>query len=308
MSFFAVLFALLLDQARRPGAEAALVAPARGWADWVQRQLDAGHRAQGVLVWGLAWGAPVLGAALVFQGLNHASGLLGFAWTLAVLYLLLGFRQFSHPFTAIRAALESADEARARKLLADWLNTPVVDWPREELLRRTLAQAVLSAQRHVFGVLVWFVAGAALGLGPAGAVAYRQAADLAARWSTAQQLLPVVGPAVAALAQRAWYWLDAAAARVTVLVFAMVGHFEEALARWRQHASPWRESSDTLLLAVAEGALQVRLLACSADDPLRGTELREPQLAHLASAVGLVWRGVVLWLMALAIGLLARIF
>ncbi|TSE33642.1 CobD/CbiB family protein [Tepidimonas charontis] len=308
MTFFAVLFALLLDQARRPGLEGALAAPAQGWADWVQRQLDAGHSVHGLLVWSLAWGAPVLGAALGYALLDRASGLLGFAWTLLVLYLLLGFRQFSHPFTAIRAALESGDETRARALLADWLGTTVVDWPREELLRRTLAQGVLAAQRHVFGVLVWFVVGAALGLGPAGAVAYRQAAYLAHRWAQTERAVSPVSAAVATLTQRMWYWLDAAAARVTVLVFAMVGHFEEALARWRLHAGAWHESSDTLVLAVAEGALQVRLLPRSADDPLRGAELREPQLAHMASAVGLVWRGVILWLLALAIGLLARLF
>lgn len=309
MTFFAVLLALLLDQARRPGLGVPLGGALSAWSGWVQRQLDAGHAAHGWLVWGVALGVPAVGSALIHGLLAHASGLLAFAWTVAVLYVTLGFRQFSHHFTAIRAALESGDEARARQLFAQWQGGEPVEWPREELLRRVIAHAVLASHRHVFGVFVWFVALAALGLGPAGAVIYRLAAYLAQAWGGAGASRPV-SDAVARLARQAWCWIDAFPARVTVLGFAVVGHFEDALERWRQHATPWREPSDTLLLSVAEGALQVRLCPRAELDstPLSGGELREPQLAHLASVVGLVWRNVVLWLTLLGLALLARIF
>lgn len=308
MTFFAVLLALLLDQARRPGLQAPLGGALAGWSGWVQRQLDAGHAAHGWLVWGVALGAPVAATALIHGLLAQASGLLAFAWTVVVLYLTLGFRQFSHHFTAIRAALESGDETRARQLFAQWQGGEPVEWPREELLRRVIAHAVVSSHRHVFGVFVWFVALTALGLGPAGAVVYRMAAYLAQQWGGAGGAR-LVSDAVARLAQQAWCWIDALPARITVLGFAMVGHFEDALERWRQSARPWREPSDALLLSVAEGALQVRLCPRSEGDaPVVSGELREPQLAHLASVVGLVWRSVVLWLLLLGLALLARIF
>ncbi|TSE31328.1 Cobalamin biosynthesis protein CbiB [Tepidimonas thermarum] len=308
MTFFAVLIAFVLDQARRAGTPTPWLAPMAGWAGWVQRQLDAGHALHGWLVWGVALGAPVLAVALVHGLLARASGLLAFAWTVLVLYATLGFRQFSHHFTAIRAALESGDEARARELLAQWQGVDVADWPREALLRRVIAQGIGASHRHVFGVLVWFVALSALGLGPAGAVLYRVAAWLAQAWGGAGHEGAPVSDAVAQLARRAWCWIDAGPARMTALGFAVVGHFEDALERWRQQRRPWSEPSDTLLIAVAEGALQVRLGTVAPPDDGWSRDLPAPQLAHLASAVGLVWRSVVLWLLVLALALLARIF
>lgn len=308
MTFFAVLIALLLDQARRPGPQAPWLRPMGGWAGWVQRQFDAGHAAHGWLVWAVALGGPVLATAVIHGLLARVSGLVAFGWTVAVLYVTLGFRQFSHHFTAIRAALESGDEGRARALFAQWQGGNAVEWPREELLRRVIAHAILSSHRHVFGVFVWFVVLAALGLGPAGAVLYRGAAWLAQAWGGPSRADAPVSEPVARLASRAWCWIDAGPARVTVLGFAVVGHFEDALERWRQQRRPWREPSDDLLLSVAEGAIQVRLCRRSEMDELSHADLPEPQLAHLASVVGLVWRSVVLWLLLLALALLARIF
>ena len=308
MTFFAVLIALVLDQARRPGPQAPWLGAAGAWAAWVQRQFDAGHAVHGWLVWTVALGVPVLATALVHALLAQASGLLAFVWTVAVLYVTLGFRQFSHHFTAIRAALESGDEARARALFAQWQGGDAVEWPREELLRRVIAHAILSSHRHVFGVFVWFVVLAAFGLGPAGAVLYRLSAWLAQAWGGTRRPDAPVSEPVARLAQRAWCWIDAGPARVTVLGFAVVGHFEDALERWRQQRRPWQEPSDDLLLSVAEGAIQVRLSrGVVGEEPLTA-DLPEPQLAHLASVVGLVWRSVVLWLLLLALALLARIF
>ncbi|MCX7692219.1 cobalamin biosynthesis protein [Tepidimonas taiwanensis] len=308
MTFFAVLLALVLDQARRPGADAVWHGPMGAWAAWVQHQFDAGHPRQGWLVWGLAVGVPVLAVTAVYLALAAVSGLLAFAWTVAVLYATLGFRQFSHHFTAIRAALESGDEARARALFAEWSGAPAVDWPREELLRRVIAQAVLCAHRHVLGVLGWFVVLAALGLGPAGAVLYRAASWLAQQWPLDAPRPAVVSESVARATARAWCGIDALPARLTVLGFAVVGHFEEALERWRAHATAWWEPSDALLLAVAGGAMQMRLWPRAPADEGDRAEGAAPQLAHLASTVGLVWRSVVLWLLVLALALLARIF
>ena len=45
--------------------------------------------------------------------------LLALLWNLVVLYLTLGFRQFSHYFTDIRDALDRGDETTARNLLAE---------------------------------------------------------------------------------------------------------------------------------------------------------------------------------------------
>jgi len=106
-----------------------------------------------VLVWSVGWPVAVL-------------------WNVAVLYITLGFRQFSHHFTRIRDALESADEDSARATLAQWQQVDVGELPRSEIVRHVIEYSVLASHRHVFGVLAWFSVCAALGLGPAGAVVF----------------------------------------------------------------------------------------------------------------------------------------
>ncbi|TSE27177.1 hypothetical protein Tsedi_00007 [Tepidimonas sediminis] len=307
MTLFALLLTLLIDQAWRPGVGVQRILALDAWAQWVRRQLDAGQAAHGWLVWAVAVGVPVLLAWAVHLLLWQVQGLLAFAWHVAVLVATLGFRHFSLPFTAIRLALEGGDEARARALYAEWRGVGAVDWPREELLRRLLAHAALDAHRHVLGVAVAYVLLAALGLGPAGAVLYRLAQQLAQRWGGEGGMAgDPVSPAVAQAATRGWHVVDALPARATALAFAVVGHFEDVLERWRAQAGAWTEASDTLLLAATEGAVHVRLLP--AQEVTAADGLMEPQLSHLAALVGLVWRSVVFGLLLLGLALLVRLF
>ena len=124
----------------------------------------------------LAWGVHV--------ALGHFGVVFALVWDVAVLYLTLGFRQFSHYFTDIREALERGDELKARSLLQEWRHLDASELPRDELLRHVIEHALLAAHRHVFGVFFWFVVLSALGLGPAGAVLYRLAEFAAATGPT----------------------------------------------------------------------------------------------------------------------------
>ncbi len=119
MSFFAILFALLIEQARPLSRSNPIHAGLRAWAYSVQRNFDAGSVQHGWVAWALAAVLP----ALLVLGLHWL--LLWFIgwpvavlWSVLVLYITLGFRQFSHHFTAIRDALEAADEDGARAALA----------------------------------------------------------------------------------------------------------------------------------------------------------------------------------------------
>ncbi len=65
-----------------------------------------------------------------------------------------------------------------------------------------------------------------------------------------------------------------------------------------------------MLLAATSGALGVRLVQVAegtTQENTDGSARAEPQLAHLASAVGLVWRSVVLWMLLLALLTLSRL-
>ncbi|QHE87291.1 CobD/CbiB family protein [Hydrogenophaga sp. BPS33] len=307
MSFFAILLALLLEQARPLAFDNPVHAGLRGWARTVRRNLDAGQASHGWVAWCLAVGVPAVVAGLVYWGLWQFSSVLAFAWTVGILYVTLGFRQFSHHFSEIRHALDEGNDMLAREKLANWLRVDASSLPRTELLRQVIEHSVLSAHRHVFGVLVCFVVFWVVGLGPAGAVFYRMAEYLSRNWRARLDGTP--SPGLQRAAATAWRWIDHVPARVTALGFAVVGNFEEALASWRADAERFAPGSDGVVLAATSGALNVRLaprpdaLAVPEDDD--PGDRPEPQLAHLGSVVGLVWRSVVLWMLLLALLTLA---
>ena len=305
MIFFAILLALLIEQAHPLSVDNPVFAGLRHWARLVRRNLDTGQAVHGWVAWALAVGAPALLAALVYWALWHFSTVLSFVWLVVALYVTLGFRQFSHHFTEIRQALEEGNDAQARGKLAEWLHVDTASLPRAELLRQVIEQSVLAAHRHVFGVLACFVVFWLLGLGPAGAVFYRMAEYVSRNWKARAD--GSRSAAIQRAGSRGWDWVDHFPARATALGFAVVGNFEEAVASWRGESERFAPGSDGVVLAATSGAINVRLHG--QDDPAEDavSTRPEPQLAHLASAVGLVWRSVVLWMLLLALLTLAHL-
>lgn len=281
----------------------------RGWVRSVKKSLDAGQHHHGLLVWAMAVALPALIAAGVHIALWSYSVVLTFVWTVAVLYVTLGFRQFSHHFTDIRGALERGDELAARQALAAWRRVPVEAVPPSDLLRQAIEYSVLAVHRHVLGVLVCFVVFWIMGLGPAGAVLFRLADYMAS--SNAARLGRLQGPdelmpseSVCTVAARAWQLINHVPARASAIAFAIVGNFEEAVANWRTIGVTSRDANDVVVLAAAAGALNLALVG---DVVAEGsTTSRSPELAHLTSLVGLVWRSVVLWMLFLALLTLAH--
>ena len=330
MSFFAILFALLIEQVRPLARRNPIHGSLRNWARWVSRNFDAGKPHHGWIAWTLAVALPALGALAVHWLLALAIGWpFAVLWNVAVLYVTLGFRQFSHHFTDIRDALDTGDEGRARELLAQWQQVDASELPRSEIVRHVVEYSVLAAHRHVFGVLTWFSVLAAFGLGPAGAVLYRMTEFVARYWRyrNRTQTQPA-SEALQTAAARAWAAIDWLPARVTALAFAVVGSFEEAIDCWRNHAQRFPNDNDGVILAATSGAVNVRLggealrTAFSANssqafdsagvraDTMVDTEStpgREAEVSHLAQIVGLVWRSVVLWMVLLALLTLARL-
>jgi len=327
MSFFAILLALLIEQARPMARHNAVYSGVRAWARWAGRNFDAGKQQHAWVVWGLTVLLPSLLVLGVHWLLLWVAGWpLAMVWSVVVLYITLGFRQFSHNFTRIRDALEEGDETRARELLAQWQQVDASALPRSEIVRHVIEYSVLAAHRHVFGVLAWYSVLAAFGLGPAGAVFYRLSEFAARYWSSRNRdEHQPLSPALEQAARQAWTFADWLPARLTALSFAVVGSFEEAIDGWRYHAERFPNDNDGVILAATAGAVNVRLggaaLKAAAARPgtLEGLQMaadmgsggstpgRTPELAHLAQVVGLVWRSVVVWMVLLALLTLARL-
>ncbi|HEY2255464.1 MAG TPA: CobD/CbiB family protein [Variovorax sp.] len=331
MSFFAILCALLIEQVRPLALQNPVYAGVLAWTRWTSRNFDAGKPHHGWVAWTLSVFVPTLLTLAVHWALVLTLGLpFAVLWSIALLYVTLGFRQFSHHFTGIRDALDEGDEPLARSLLARWKNVDAADLPRSEIVRHVIEYSVIAAHRHVFGVLAWFSVLAALGLGPAGAVFYRMSEFVARYWAhkSGASMQPSSVWAQQAAA-RAWNLIDWLPARITALGFAVVGSFEEAIDCWRNDARRFPNANDGVILAATSGAVNVSLgggtlRPVPLTDPLRraqagdsfaagpvadsgSTPGREPEPAHLRSVVGLVWRSVVMWMVLLALLTLARL-
>jgi adenosylcobinamide-phosphate synthase len=327
MSFIAVFLALLIEQLKPLPRDNSVHELLMRWVRWTGRNFDAGRAHHAWVVWCVSVGVPTLAVALLYVIVASYSLLLALGLSVGLLYLLLGFRQFSHAFTDIREALERGDEDGARRQLGQWLHLDASELPRSELLRHVIEHALLAAHRHVFGVFFWFVLFSGLGLGPAGAVLYRMAEFSSRFWAYRHSATDLpANPTLLHVSRRLFSLLDHVPARLTAAGFAVVGNFEEAVASWRRDASLWLLANEGVILAAAAGALGVKLGGAAAPgvtpdrsrpfsggseaewvDAAGSTPGAPPQTAHLQALVGLVWRSVVLWLLLVALLSLANV-
>ena len=300
MGVVAIIAALLIEQWRplveRKGLQAALGA----WVGWLEQTFNGGEERHGLIAWLVALLPPVAAALAVNAVLYAVHPVLALLFHVAVLYLTLGFRQFSHHFTQLQLAVKAGDIERARALLDEVRGASGVLRTREEVIRLAIEEALLAAHRHVFGVIFWYM----LLPGPSGAILYRLAALLAARWRG-------LG-AFGRFAQRAWRLLEWPAVRLTAASFAVVGDFEDAVYCWRTQARNWPEPEVGIVLAAGAGAMGVRLgmpvQEIDGVQPRNELGVGEPADGpFLDSAVGLLWRALVVWVLVLAVLTLVRL-
>ncbi|HKW81068.1 MAG TPA: CobD/CbiB family protein, partial [Casimicrobiaceae bacterium] len=120
MNFIAVIVALGVEQWRTFRWRGALQRAFIRYARWLEGRFNGGTAQQGALAAALALAPAVLIAAGVYWALDRIHPLLALAWNVAALYLLVGFRHFSHAFAAITTALKGGDAIAARRKLAAW--------------------------------------------------------------------------------------------------------------------------------------------------------------------------------------------
>jgi len=316
MSFLAVLAAIGLEQWRafewRAGVERFYVRYVR----LLERKFNGGTARHGRYAAVAAVLPPVLVAALVFWAADALNPVAGFVWKVIVLYFLMGFRRFSHAVSAIIRDLHENDLSAARRALAAWRGGSTSELASSDVARLAIERGLVDAYRQVFAVIFWFV----ILPGPAGAVLYRAVALLAEEWKTPSPGVEPSAPVASRVefgrpARRLLALLDWIPVRLTALAFAVVGDFEDAVSCWRTQARRWAKQDGGvpigILLASGGGALGVQLggplpvLVAEPDvRPELGTgDPVEPEV--LPSAVGLVWRALILWLLLILLLTLA---
>jgi cobalamin biosynthesis protein CobD/CbiB len=299
MGVIAIVAALVLEQWRPLDNRRAVLVALRAWTDWLERSFNAGEARHGMIAWLIAALAPVAALAALWALLFWASPFAALLLNIAALYLTLGFRQFSHSFTLIQAAIRDGDVDGARELIGAWRGESASHLSREEVIRLSIEEGIVASQRHVFAVLFWFV----LLPGPSGAILYRMAAYLSVRWGGKGEF--------GRFARRVLYVLEWPAARLTAASFAVVGDFEDAVYCWRTQAGAWPEPNMGIVLASAAGAVGVKLgMPLAEFDGLHARpELGLGEAADapfMDSTVGLLWRALVVWVFMLFLIALAR--
>ncbi|GHT84176.1 cobalamin biosynthesis protein CobD [Betaproteobacteria bacterium] len=327
MNLVALILSLLIEQLRPLPVRQLVIEPLRWFAAQLAERFNGGREGQGQVAWVLA----VLPATALTWGLGYFlaewSGVLGFVFTLVVVYLTLGFRQESHFFSDLHLALRMGELDRARLLLSEWQDGPYDDKRREpEVVGLAIEQALYATHRNVFGVMCWFVV-----LGPAGAVLYRLARFFDDEWGKrGDDGFDRFGQC----ARQAFRLIDWIPLRLTALIFAVAGNFEDAIFCWRTQAVRWADRGLGVLIASGAGALGVRLGevgmtpetgeavrpeaqeqdgAAATTPPHTPRDSERPEVGVGAEAcvddmqgtVGLVWRALVVYLLVLTLTVIA---
>jgi len=298
MTLFAVIVALALEQLRPLSVRKWVTTPLSRFADFLESKFNDGQQRHGTIAWVLAVVVPSIVVGIVYLVLRELQPVVAFMAAIGVLYLTMGFRQFSHHYSELHLALRMGELDQARRIMAEWRGRSSHRLSSSEIARLAIEQALVASHRCVFAPMLCFFV-----FGPAGALFYRLALFFNTHWGArSDQEFGHFGE----FSRRAFAVIDWLPVRATASAFAIVGDFEDAVLCWRTQAARWSDPADGILLASGAGALGVRL-----GMPVReGLEIGDrPELGlgddadadFMQSAVGLVWRALVLGLLLLAL-------
>jgi adenosylcobinamide-phosphate synthase len=267
VSFWCALLALAADWLAPLYRPSQFERLAGRYAGWVHDHFNAGSHGHGLLAWCAAALVPALAVGLAGRWLAGLAWPLGLAWSAAVLYQCLGFRQVADLARGLAGALAAGD---GRRLGEDLAALGVECGPGSapaEAVRPAMDRLFQLGLERLFGVLFWFAL-----LGGFGALAYALTRLLAERWHGEADFHAAVAEVVPVLD-----WLPA---RLLAMSFAVVGNFEEALLAWR--AQPAEAGAAGIVRAAGLGAL--------------GLERQSPGPAYVAAVASLLRRSLLLWL------------
>jgi AmpE protein len=267
----------------------------RGWLRWLDAHFPADgfwRGRHGVI---LALLPPLLATGL-FQAALHAPllGLGGLLFAITVLFYSWGPRDLDLDVQAIVDAPDLAARRAAAARLSPVGTPSTLDPP-------ALVEAVFrNAQRRWFGVLFWFLL-----LGPVGALLYRLTA-LACEDDAAD--LP---PETRVGARTLLAFLDWPVAQLMTFALALAGDFDTVVGAWKDNGGASLQVDAAFLAAAGRASVRTELADEAmdyADDGVLAPSALVAvmgELPELRDAMSLVWRILLLWLVVLALFVIA---
>ena len=150
MSLLSIIISLVLEQLQALPVQRLVRDPVARLAAFLEDKFNDGGRSHGAIAWGLGVALPATVVSLLYALLMHFQPLLGFLLGVGILYLTMGFRQFSHFFTNIHLALRAGDIESARQHLAQWRGRSGDRLSGSEVARLSIERALLDSHRHRF--------------------------------------------------------------------------------------------------------------------------------------------------------------
>jgi AmpE protein len=296
LTLIAVVIALVLGHVAPSLASAARdFGWYRGWLRWLDARFPADSIWRGHYGVALALLPPLLAIAL-FQAALHAPllGLGGLLFAIAVLFYSWGPRDLDLDVQAIVDAPDTTARRAAAARLAQVGTPPTLDPP-------ALVEAVFrNAQRRWFGVLLWFLL-----LGAFGALLYRlvalacedDAADLPPQTRSGARALLAV--------------LDWPVAQLMTFALALAGDFDTVVGAWKDNGGASLQMDAAFLAAAGRASVRTELADEAMDYADDGVTVPGALVAamgdlpELRDAMSLVWRILLLWLVVLALFVIA---
>jgi len=291
----AMVVALLLDVAL---GEPRRFHPLVGFgriATALEGRLYADTRRAGVMAWCVAVLVPVALLCLLRAMLPVVAV---FVVDVLVVYAALGRRSLDEHARPVARALLDGDIDGARSAVGRMVSRDTQALDATRVAAAATESVLENGHDAVFGALFWFVL-----LGAPGVLLFRLANTLDAMWGYRTPRYERFGWAAA----RADDVLGYLPARLTALTYAAVGHFAAAIRCWRTQAPTWDSPNAGPVMAAGAGALRVRLGGAA---PYHGRWEERPELGEgevpdanaIVRALRLVDRGVVAWLVVVALG------
>lgn len=263
----------------------------------IERRLHRDARAAGVLAWCLAVLPLVLAVAFVSRTLHGWSPWADALFSTVILYLAVGHRSLREHAMAVSIPLRAGDLDAARSAVARMVSRDTDQLDATQVASATTESVLENGADAVFGALFWFAL-----LGAPGVVLNRLANTLDAMWGYRTPRYERFGWAAARIDDA----LNFVPAQLTALTYAVLGRTRTALRCWRRQAPQWDSPNAGPVMAAGAGALEVRL---GGPAPYHGTwedrpalgEGRSADVGTIADALRLVLRGVLLWLLVVAL-------